>query len=355
MGPISPVDSNYFVSKHSEFEKKVDDLEGGLKPLTERLIELNKDTNLSENKFMKLACDWSLIDSQLIGLKGTKNPPTEQTERIKTIEKIFSFAVAGLSDDITTFSSLIKEAENSRSTAKDKNDDRDSVRSSSSDESLQSLYGREHIVPRLDPGRQRWLQSGHIDAAMSRLEENFPDFKAFTANSCDHDSIMYNSILSVNLERLQIAGGVESDPLGGVNTRQIAFPINLGRGHWVMAMADTETQTINYYNSFGSEIDDRVKPRLQQLKNFMKLRQIILRSDDAEWSIKSIEGARQEDGWSCGDHSIAFSEQYLNERDTGEAISSDRLNVEESRTELREEMKSHFHLSGSGTLIRNSE
>ena len=329
-----------FFSFNNKIKKPIDKLDERLQLLAHKLKEFERNTNLSENKFMNLSCKWSTVDSQIIGLKGQKNSVSDQTENMKD-------TLTYVNENIDAFRYHLGKAVKSSEIGEKVE------RSASSSKANKYFYNKNHIPPRLDPGEKKWLQSGHINAAMNHLEEIFPYFKAFTADGCDHDSILYKDVLNLNLVQLLLEKGPEQDPLGGKDTRQIAFPVNLDRGHWVIAMANIYTHTISYYNSFGSKIDSRIKPRLQQIQNFMKQRQFILTEDNTDWKIVSVEGAPQKDGWSCGDHAIWFAEESLLTKGN-KKISTGKINVTEAREKLRIYIKNNYFLSETGTLMKKN-
>lgn len=115
------------------------------------------------------------------------------------------------------------------------------------------------FAPKGPQGTWEWLNTLHIEEVMSQYEDVYPNFKFLGAVPIDFYNLDQLGINKMNFARLREKGKAK-----------IGIVFNLDEhwksgSHWVSAFFDLKKGKLYFFDSYGSEPDDRVTEFMQRV------------------------------------------------------------------------------------------
>ena len=146
-------------------------------------------------------------------------------------------------------------------------------------------------------GRFEWLNTLNIDDVMEQYEVKYPEFKFLGTVPMDFDDLPY---LKINIKNL------DYQDLVNTNKTKLGIVFNLddsteSGSHWVSMYANLKTGEVYYFDSYGTEPENRVQKLMRRISIFCKEHMGI---KDLKVDYNKIQHQRENS--ECGIYSMNF-------------------------------------------------
>lgn len=284
---VPPNDTNASQPAETKPSQSIQNRINAVAGLLAKIEQRTEFTPANNEKFMKLAHEWSRLDAAL-------NTTAADIDKIAGEVKYWGLEVEKLASSPS--SSQAKGAAVEQKTA-----------ASAVLQELDINYGN------------KYLSGDQINAYLDLLKEKHPNFDFFGAADCvlSKSDTAYAQALNDKTVGLLLASHNIVDAKSDVTAKQaefkaktvMAFPINCGGNHWVTAVANTTTHKITYYDSLGNAKRPGLDARLENIKNFMAAARD---EKPTDWMLNTKgQGPKQEDSYNCGLYLLNYIEDQL--------------------------------------------